>query len=215
MAKRKSGTTALGGTAAPQTKREAIVQAAQAVFLDNGYAATSMDTVAARAGVSKATIYAYFKGKDELFGELIRQHCDNCFSPIKAPDLLAQDEAGVKAALLHLAHRFWDLVTSPEALGAYRIVVAEAPRFPEIGQAFYAAGPAQGHQAATRFFSDLAQRGLLDLPDPRAAAEFFIGMLRSDLFTRRLLGIEDNGRSVDAMIEGAVEVLYRAYAPRG
>lgn len=197
------------------TKREAILQAALEVFLDCGYAATNMDTLAARAGVSKATIYAYFKGKDDLFGELIRQRCNRCFGPIEAPDVLVNDEAGVKAAMTRLARRFWDLVTSPEALGAYRIVVAEAPRFPEVGKAFYAAGPAQGYQAATCFFADLAGRRLLDVPDPRAAAVFFIGMLRSDLYTKRLLGFDDDGRSVDAMIESAVDVLYRAYAPRG
>ncbi len=214
MAKRKCVAEALDGAAPPPTKREAILQAAMEVFLDNGYAATNMDTLAARAGVSKATIYVYFKSKDELFGELIRQRCESCFGPIEAPDLLAYDEAGVKTAMTRLARRFWDLVTSPEALGAYRIVVAEAPRFPEVGKAFYVAGPAQGYRAATRFFADLAQRGLLDVPDPRSAGEFFIGMLRSDLYSKRLLGLDDDGRSVDAMIDSAVEVLYRAYAPR-
>ncbi len=214
MAKKKSVAAAVCGAIPPLTKREAILQAALEVFLDCGYAATNMDTLAARAGVLKATIYAYFKSKDELFGELIRQRCDSCFGPIEAPDVLAHDEAGVKAAMTRLARRFWDLVTSPEALGAYRIVVAEAPRFPEVGKAFYDAGPAQGYQAATRFFADLAGRRLLDVPDPRAAAEFLIGMLRSDLYLKRLLGLDDDDRSVDAMIESAVEVLYRAYAPR-
>lgn len=212
MARRKGAAATVCGDAAPRTKREAILEAALQVFLESGYAAANMDTLAARAGVSKATVYAYFKSKDELFGELIRLRCDSCFGPLDAPDTEALDEAGVKAALIRLGRDFWDLVTSPEALGAYRIVVAEAPRFPEVGKAFYDAGPAQGFQSVTRFFADLSRRGLLDVPDPRAAAEFFIGMLRSDLYLKRLLGLDDGGRSVDRMIEKAVEVLCRAYA---
>lgn len=207
-AKRKSG------RAVAQGKRETILEAALQVFLEAGYAAASMDTLASRAGVSKATIYAHFKSKDELFGELIRQRCESCFGPLDAPDTEALDAAGVRAALLRLARNFWSLVTAPEALGAYRIVVAEAPRFPEVGKAFYDAGPGPGQQAIARFLSDLDRRGLLAIPDPRAAAEFFVGMLRSDLYLRLLLGLDDEGRSVDAMIEAAVDLMCRAYAVR-
>lgn len=215
MARRKVADAAAAcGTEPQSAKREAILQAALQVFLESGYAAASMDTLAARAGVSKATIYAYFKSKDELFGELIRLRCDTCFGPLEAPDLGGLDQDGVREALRRLGRSFWDLVTSPEALGAYRIVVAEAPRFPEVGKAFYEAGPRPGYQAVTRVFAELDRRGLLAVPDPRAAAEFFIGMLRSDLYLKRLLGLDDGGGSVDAMIEKAVDVLCRAYARR-
>jgi TetR/AcrR family transcriptional repressor of mexJK operon len=207
MAKRK------GTAAAPTTKREAILEAALEVFLESGYAAANMDVLAARAGVSKATIYAYFKGKDELFGELIRGRCESCFGPIVAPEVQVQDEAAVKAALRQLALNFWAMVTTPEALGAYRIVVAEAPRFPEVGQAFYQTGPAKGLEALRGFFADLDHRGLLAVPNARLAAEFFVGLLRSDLYLKRLLGLDDGGRSVEAMVDAAVELLYRAYAP--
>ncbi len=192
-------------------KREAILTAALDVFLDCGYAAASVDAIAARAGVSKATIYAHFAGKEALFGTLIADRCDACFGRIEQPAL---DETGLRAALTKLARDFFDLVTAPEALAMFRVVVAEAARFPEVGRAFYAAGPAPGLEAITRFFAEIDRRGLLDIPDPRLAAEYLVGMLRSDTYLSMLLGLSGPKRPVEAMIDGAVDLIMRGYAPR-
>lgn len=197
--------------AAPiSSKREAILTAAQALFLEAGYAATSMDAVAARAGVSKATIYAHFAGKEDLFGALIAGRCDACFGHLEAPDLGGRS---VREALVELGRNFFDVVTTAEAIGMFRVVAAEAARFPEVGRAFYEAGPRRGLDAIARFLGDLTRRGLLDVPDPRLAAEFFVGMLRSDAYLVRLLGLPDR-RPRDQVVDHAVEVLLRAYAPR-
>ncbi len=204
MAKRGAAAAITG------SKREAILSAALSVFLESGYAAASMDVVATRAGVSKATVYAHFTSKDSLFGALIAARCDSCFGYLEQPDV---DAGGLRASLIKIGRDFFDMVTAPDALGMFRVVVAEAPRFPEVGEAFYQAGPAPGLQAMSRFFAELTRRGLLDTPDPRLAAEFFVGMLRSETYLLRLLGLPGPTRPVEETIERAVDVIMRAYAP--
>lgn len=205
MAKRKEAAQTISAG-----KHEAILSAALAVFLESGYAAASMDTVAARAGVSKATVYAHFNSKDELFGALIGARCDRCFSQVDQPDIDA--DGGLEAALTKIGRDFFDMVTTPEALGMFRVVVAETPRFPEVGKAFYEAGPAPGLEAMSRFFAEVHRRGLLDIPDARLAAEFFVGMLRSETYLCRLLGLPGPARPVEETIRQAVGVVMRAWA---
>lgn len=193
------------------SKRAAILSAAQSVFLESGYAAASMDVIAARAGVSKATVYAHFASKNALFGALIAARCDACFGHLDQPNV---DEGGLRASLIKIGRDFFDMVTTPEALGMFRVVVAEASRLPEVGEAFYMAGPAAGLEAISRFFAELTRRGQLDIPDPQLAAEFFVGMLRSETHLQRLLGLPGPARPIEETIERAVDLIMRAYAPR-
>lgn len=207
MARRNTAPKAALPTASA-VKREAVLSAAQDLFLESGFAATSMDAVAQRANVSKATLYAHFTSKTELFAALIRGRCEQCFGTIDIPDAVGGPEAGLRT----IALRFLDLVLSPEALGMYRVVIAEAPRLPEVGEAFHTAGPSAGLCGISGYFAELDRLGLLEVPDPDLAAELFTGMLKSDLHSRRLLGLP-GGRPVDEMAEAAVKMVVAAYRP--
>lgn len=189
-------------------KREAVLDAAQAAFLELGYAGTSMDLVAGRAKVSKATIYAHFKGKDDLFGEVIRRRCERDLA-FQAPA-----EGDARSVLASIARRLMGLMLSPETLGIYRVVVAESARHPDLAQAFFAAAPAQGKARLCEVMAELDRRGELMVADPWQAADQFAGMLRAEVFHRALLGLAPpDGRSVDSTIAAAVETIHRAYAP--
>jgi TetR/AcrR family transcriptional repressor of mexJK operon len=194
-------------------KREAILDAAQALFLRQGYAGTSMDQVAATAGVSKATIYAHFTGKDELFGAIIRRRCQSSFDLCTLPGLGAMD---ARTALTAIATQLMDLLLSPEALGVYRIVVAEAMRHPDLVLAYHEAGPARGKAYMQAVMDALVARGELACDDTWRATDFFIGMLRTEYFHRALMGMpQTEGRTLKATIDDAVAVMLRAYAPAG
>ncbi len=194
-------------------KAARILEAARRVFMADGYGAANMDAIAKAAGVSKATVYAHFTGKDRLFAAIIAQQCQ-VHSAIPALDDI--ERSTPEEALRQLGRNFADLVLSPAVLDLYRIVVAETPRFPELGRTLYETGPKRGLARLAEYLRQLTDRGLLDVPEPHIAARQFFGMIRSDLYLRRLFGIDDAevGITVEQMVDSSVEMFLRAYAPR-
>lgn len=194
-------------------KRAAILDAAQACFLEHGFASTSMDMVAATAGVSKATIYAHFQSKDELFGAIIQRRCDDQAEGLGA--LSVDDSLDARTTLTVLAHKLMGMLLQPQVLGIYRVVLAEMPRNAELARIYFDAGPLRGKERLVDIFNALVRRGLLDAPDTWQVMDQFVGMLRSEVYNRALLGLPPSERtSMDATIAGAVDVIVRAYAPR-
>lgn len=191
-------------------KREAILDAAQVLFLSEGYAATSMDAVAASAGVSKATIYAHFEGKEELFAAIMRRRCEAhfVFSP-------PGEDSDAARTFTTYAERLLRLLTTPEALALYRVVVAESHRSPELAATFYENGPVRGREAIVASVAGLQRRGeLVADADPEVIADQFIGMLRAEAYHRDLLGLPPSGRTHANTISAAVATLLRAYGKR-
>src|SRR5436309_10559424 len=99
--------------APPASKAESILAAAKRSFLAAGFGAVSMDQIARNAGVSKATVYAHFAGKEELFGAVVAHVSARRFHDFSVEAL---DPIDIEASLLTLVTRFLDLVLSPEAI---------------------------------------------------------------------------------------------------
>lgn len=195
-------------------KRAAILDAAQACFLEHGYASTSMDMVAARASVSKATIYAHFTGKDQLFGAIICRRCEDQSEGLGSIALAEGMDA--RAALTAIARDLMALFLSPEVVEIYRLVVAESPRHPDLAQVYHEQGPGRGKQRIAEILTVLADRGLLAVADAWKATDLFVNMLRGEVFHRVLLGLPPSDRvTLDATIGEAVEVMLRAYGAPG
>lgn len=190
-------------------KRAAVLDAAHGCFLEHGYANTSMDMVAARAGVSKATIYAHFASKDVLFGAIICRRCEDQSGGLGAVSL---GDADARTTLTTIARHLMDMLTAPEVVEIYRLVVAESPRHPDLARVYYEEGPGRGKQLIAEVLGKLAARGLLDMPDPWKATDLFVNMMRGEVFHRILLGLPASDRlTLDATIAEAVEVMMRAY----
>src|SRR5258705_7717365 len=132
-----------------------ILEAARRVFMTDGYGAASMDAIAKAAGVSKATVYAHFSGKDQLFAAIIAQQC-RVHSAIPTLD---DERAAPEETLRALGRKFADLVLSPEVLDLYRIVVSETARFPELGRTLYETGPKRGIGRLAEYLQLLTNRG--------------------------------------------------------
>lgn len=190
----------------PSAKRESILDAAQKAFLEEGYATTSMDGVAAGAGVSKATIYAHFDSKEQLFEAVMTRRCDSSFA-FATPD----EAADARTALTVIAQRLMALLISPEALALYRVVVAEATRAPDLARTYYETGPVRGKAAIAATVERLQARGDLGTAiDAMTLTDQFIGMLRAETYHRALLGLPA-GRGLERTIADAVETMIRAY----
>ena len=184
------------------------------VFLSEGYGAASMDRIAAEARVSKATVYAHFGSKEALFAAIIRERLQRLFVPVLISEPSSDD---VGADLRAIARQFVAVALAPDGLAAYRIVVAESARFPELGRAFYEAGPAVTIARLAGYFAAADRRGLLRVPDPTLAAEQFVSLLRGPIYLRRLLGVApiDTAAEWDTqrVVDAGVEAFLKIYAP--
>jgi TetR/AcrR family transcriptional repressor of mexJK operon len=172
---------------APTEKAESILAAARRMFLASGFGAVSMDAIAREAGASKATLYAYFASKEELFGAVVAGEGERYFRGFSASEL---DPEKVEASLTEIAGRFLDLVLSPDAVAVNRITIAEAVRFPQLGEVFWRSGPEQTRLQIEGFLRRADAAGTLSVADPRLAAEQFIALLRGDWHLRQLLRLD-------------------------
>ena len=197
----------------PETspKRRQITEAAEALFLAQGYGAVSMDAVARRAGVSKATLYAHFVSKDGLFASVVANKGED--SPIEEA-LFPDEVTDLRAALLAIGLRLMRFMLRERTLAILRIAIAESTRFPELGEAFYANGPQKFRDRFSGWLGGLAAQGLVEAPDRLTATYQFMALLRSDLFLRIGMGLPSppGEAEIDATVASAVETWLRAFA---
>jgi AcrR family transcriptional regulator len=193
-------------------KAESILAAAKQSFLARGFGAVSMDAIARAASVSKATVYAHFAGKEELFGAVIGRECERRFAGFSARELDPHDLA---ASLFVLGRRFLELILSPDAIALHRIILGEVTRFPLLGAVFWRAGPERNLVQIEAFMRRAAAVGALELDDPRLAAEQFVGLVRGETQLRHLLQLEAaaDPAAIGAAVTAAVATFLRAFRP--
>jgi TetR/AcrR family transcriptional regulator, mexJK operon transcriptional repressor len=191
-------------------KAEAILAAAERAFLAAGFGAVTMDAITREAGVSKATVYAHFTGKEELFGAVVAHVSERRFGGFSAEAL---DPLDIEASLTTIATRFLDLVLSPEAIALNRIIIGEVTRFPALGQVFWAAGPERTRAQIEAFLRRADAAGSLAISDARLAAEQFAALARGEIHYRGLLWPEDPGgpAALGAAAASAVATFLRAF----
>jgi AcrR family transcriptional regulator len=191
-------------------KKQSVLKAALRLFLEQGYGPTSMDAIAQAAGVSKATLYAHVKNKEELFAAITA----SCAARQSATfTVFETGHDDIRAELLRFARDHVALLFSEEGAAMYRIVIAEAPRFPELGRAFYENGPAVKLGALAEYLRNVSERGLLKIDDPRLAASELVAMIGGMLHLRAMLGLADEILAVEqeAVVAHAVDTFLRAY----
>jgi TetR/AcrR family transcriptional repressor of mexJK operon len=203
-----SATTELRADA-DSPKRQSVLDAATALFMAHGYGAVSMDAVARAAGVSKATLYAYFSSKDQLFATIIREACHHT---IDFTDFLPGSDPDIRSTLTNFAGRMLRFLLEERALAIHRVVISESVRFPELGRAFYDNGPAVFRRLFSEWLAEHTKAGRLAVTDPTMAADQFIGLLRGGLYLRATLSLEvPSEAEIDAVATAAVDAFLRAY----
>jgi len=191
---------------ATSPKRAAIIAAATDLFTHAGYGAVSMDAIAAKAGVSKRTVYSHFPGKDVLFAAVMTRHCGTVAG---ADGWVLDPEVEPRQMLTDRGRRFLKLITSPEAVALFRTVTAEAERFPELGRAFFETGPKCWAGSFEDYLRAQHQKGRLRIPDPTLAAKFLFSLLKDPLHLRCMLGVQS--KVTDAEIAAHVENVVDAF----
>jgi AcrR family transcriptional regulator len=191
-------------------KHDAILDAARRVFLRAGYSA-SMDLVAAEAGVSKQTVYNHFGSKEGLFRAIVDHVSGELLAVLVERGGALADPA---ATLEAIARRFLTLLLTPSYLALHRMLVAEAPRFPDLAREIYLGGPARAANELALYLAEESRKGTLAVTDPTLAAEQFFGALFGHFQLRALLSPRDApvGAEIERAIGHAVRGFLRAQA---
>jgi AcrR family transcriptional regulator len=194
-------------------RRDAIVAIAKEVFAANGYAGTSMSHIAARVGGSKATLYSYFKSKEELFEAVVELKCQQIEKLLNA----AQIESGgdLRAALTHFGEHFLEMILSEEMITTHRLTTAEAARFPEIGRTIYNSGVLPNQRRMAAFLQQARENGQLRSDaDVSVAAEQFSDLCLSGVHRRCLWNVPPppTHEEIRANVARAVDTFMRAFA---
>jgi AcrR family transcriptional regulator len=170
-------------------KTAAILSGAMQVFLEQGYVGTTMDRVAAAAGVSKPTVYSHFHDKETLFNALIEQCVQKTHWATLPPEMLHPSAVLPETVLRQLANSILDsCMNNAERITFIRLILGESGRFPELGRAFVLHMDKPILDALTQYLSDCPQ---LKLNDPRAAAYMFTGTLIFFLMSHVMLHGDD------------------------
>lgn len=200
--------------AAAQIKRgrkfDQVVEGARAVFMRDGFERANVDDIAAEAGVSKATLYSYFPDKRMLFVEVARQESHRQADEAEALiDLCAHPECVLPIA----ARRIIEFFASEFGRAVFRICMTDIDSFPDLGQQFYASGPAIIRDRLASYLTGAIGRGELVIEDVYLAADQFMALCKSDILSAVYLGAQHDMSEAhrDRVAEGAVSMFMARY----
>jgi AcrR family transcriptional regulator len=193
-------------------KTAAVLDAAARVFLAHGFSAATTDMIQRAAAVSKATVYACYPNKEALFAAVIERECQRMMDGIRALDGAGQP---LRPALSEMGRAYLSMLLSPNGLALYRVVVADAPRFPELGRLFFQTGPQQVVAIVTRLLCRAADSLDLSTIGAAEAAKLFLSLLRNEAQLELLTHptAQTSAAGIDRLVELAVGTFLRAYAP--
>lgn len=167
-----------------ERKRRAILEAAQGIFLSEGYVLASMDRIAAGAKMTKQTVYRYFPSKKELFQATLSQmgksYGEGFAVHLENPD--------TREALLGFAKSFVHVHLSDEHIAIFRLLVAESTKAPEVTSSFLSVGPHDTDAALSSFLSER-----FNIEDTKTAIRLWTGMLLA-LRSGVLMGMQKPGK---------------------
>ena len=191
-------------------KFDQVLDGARKIFMRDGFERASVDDIAREAGVSKATIYAYFPDKQLLFLEVAR--CE-CHRQTEEAEAAVEGEVPVRVALTVAAERITQFLMSDFGQRMFRIVVGEGERFPGLGQQFYEYGPGLIHQRLVFHLGCYVESGVQRIDDIDLAADQFAQLCKASIHEKLIFGMaqsitpEDLHRSV----HGAVDMFLARY----
>jgi AcrR family transcriptional regulator len=194
-------------------KRRQIMEGAWAVFLAAGFDGASMNDVARVAGVSKGTLYVYFDSKEKLFEALIREERRQQAERLA---VFAPDEGDVRVVLCEFGCRLMEMMVRPEHVAHVRTVIAAAGKFPQLGKAFFEAGPCFGANSLASYLRRKTEQGVLDIVDFERAAWQFLDVIQAGRFKSILFRMTDEitPEEIASAVHAGVDVFLKAYTAR-
>ena len=193
-------------------KREQILKVAGQLFMEHGFNAVTMEAIAEAAPVSKPTLYNHFENKAALFFAVMEARADFLFHTIEGE---IRHDRPIAETLTKMARSFLEIVLRPEAIRMYRIMIAEAANFPELGHIFYQSGPRKISQLISNYLAVEHKAGHLHVTNPDLSANFFINMIKGNGHMQCILALKEEipPKERAEIIDYAVKVFLNGHTP--
>lgn len=170
-------------------RSDAVLEVAGDLFLSHGYAGVSIEMIVAKTGGSYRDLYKEFGGKESLFLRVMSDVCNQVLAPLRAAALPKDGQhIPIEKALLAIGKTVLSTLLSSRVLELHRLIVSEAPRFPDLGKTFFQMGPSSANDAVAAFLTARSVSDGLLINDPSVAAAIFLDMLTNNLQLRALTG---------------------------
>lgn len=194
-------------------KRDEVLAAARSLFLRQGYADAGMEVVARAAGVSTATLYAYFPSKADLFKAIVMETVTSAGAPVREA---ARTKGDARARLTALATAYATFVSRPDTRAMFRMVTAERRRFEDVAEYFLQSARDELGGATIAVINDLVKTGEIRVEKPSWAAGQLMGMLDHVTLVLGLAAGDEiqSRRSVRAIAVDAVDTFLARYGVR-
>ncbi|MDN2663458.1 TetR/AcrR family transcriptional regulator [Psychromonas sp. 14N.309.X.WAT.B.A12] len=196
-------------------KAQTVLDAATKIFLTHGFNGATTDMIQRAANVSKSTVYAHFSNKERLFLAVVQSECASFTQSMHS---IKFTPGNLVESLRELGHAYLNVALSDSALALYRVVIAEAPRFPALGHMFYNSGPHVVKSNVIKCFQIALDAQEIDLQgdDINEVAEVFVAMLRSELHLQCLTHPDQplQSKTVDHWVNIAINTFIRSYGAK-
>ncbi|PRD45160.1 TetR family transcriptional regulator [Phyllobacterium phragmitis] len=198
-------------------KRNSILDAAARTFCRDGFTGTSIDLIAAEAGVSRQTIYNHYRDKEMLFGAVVDEIIGRMNAVLYG--ILAtfpEKPDNLEADLVLFATRLGkNCMCNQDGEFLRKLIQAEGERYPELFAIWRENGPARVWSAIAARLARLAHCGALDIDDPDLAARQFMALINTDLQFCGMLGEKPTEKQIEDGARNGVRTFLRAFASRG
>lgn len=191
-------------------KRQAILDAAVQHFLAIGYERTTLEMVAKEAAVSTATVYKHFSTKRDLFGGIMARVWE---VQVNAAEL-SSENADPTTTLTAIGQEYARLLRDPQIEALTRVIIAEAPRFPELGEELYHRGKEPYLRQLHVYLQREIDQQRYQIQDIPLAARQFLGMINDVIFWPRFLvmGLKITDAEVECVVTEAVKTFIARYS---
>ena len=200
-----------------QQTREQIRAAASRLFLQHGYLATSTDAILREAGLSsKETLYRYYASKEELFVDVLSHLTleQPGFSEKLSVLAMPQDLPSLRQVLTQLSRDILSMMSQPEYLALVRMIIAEAPRFPQLGTLFFSTVPQRGLSLIMALLQGAREQEIIADVDLEAVMHALLGGLLTYAIPRLMSAAEQSQPPALERADALVEVMIRALTPQ-
>ncbi|MCA1217084.1 TetR/AcrR family transcriptional regulator [Streptomyces sp. 8L] len=217
MSTSPSGAASEGARTGRAGKRRAITRGARTVFGREGYARTSIEAIAAEAGVSTRTIYNHFEGKEALFSDVVHESAGqvaDAFAERAREAVKGADPRGdlIALGLAHVGQR----THFPEHFAMVRQIKAEAGHFPPaVIDTWQQAGPRRVQREVADRLAAMAAAGHLRIGDPSTAALHFVALVSSEITLRPYGSASPAPKEVAASVARGVDAFLHGYGAEG
>ncbi|MEI8622335.1 TetR/AcrR family transcriptional regulator [Pseudoalteromonas sp. B129b] len=193
-------------------KARTVLQAARKIFLTHGFNGATTDMIQREAGVSKSTVYAHFTNKETLFLAVIKSECEIFTASIHN---ITFKPGNLTENLRHLGYAYLQIALAESAMALYRVVIAEAPRFPALGHIFYNSGPLVVKAKVSKYLKDAVASNELNFEtlSIEEATNVFVALMRSELHLLYLTHPDKpiTKDAIDRWVEITIDFLVRSY----